>query len=174
MGGKRIGIVGLGSIGQEVAKRLEAFGCKISYYSRKEKPWISYSFYGDVHELASASDILVICCALTEETHHLINKEVLMALGKEGVIVNIARGGIIDEKELVQCLLQGEIAGAGLDVFEDEPHVPEELLGLDSVVLSSHSAVFTHESFKQVYELVVGNLEAFFSNKPLLSPVSYE
>nr|GMD38089.1 glyoxylate/hydroxypyruvate reductase HPR3-like [Ipomoea batatas] len=174
VGGKRVGIVGLGSIGQQVAKRLEAFGCPISYYSRKEKPWTSYCFYTDVHQLATASDILVICCALTPETHHLINKEIILALGKEGVIVNIARGGVIDEKELVQCLLQGEIAGAGLDVYEHEPHVPKELLGLDCVVLSPHYAVFTHESFKQVYELIVGNLEAFFSNQPLLSPLLHE
>lgn len=174
VGGKRVGIVGLGSIGQQVAKRLEAFGCPISYYSRKEKPWTSYCFYADVHQLATASDILVICCALTPETHHLINKEIILALGKEGVIVNIARGGVIDEKELVQCLLQGEIAGAGLDVYEHEPHVPKELLGLDCVVLSPHYAVFTHESFKQVYELIVGNLEAFFSNQPLLSPLLHE
>nr|GMD31621.1 glyoxylate/hydroxypyruvate reductase HPR3-like [Ipomoea batatas]GMD36470.1 glyoxylate/hydroxypyruvate reductase HPR3-like [Ipomoea batatas] len=174
VGGKRVGIVGLGSIGQQVAKRLEAFGCPISYYSRKEKPWTSYCFYADVHQLATASDILVICCALTPETHHLINKEILLALGKEGVIVNIARGGVIDEKELVQCLLQGEIAGAGLDVYEHEPHVPKELLGLDCVVLSPHYAVFTHESFKQVYELIVGNLEAFFANQPLLSPLLHE
>lgn len=94
-----------------------------------------------------------------------------MALGKDGVIINIARGSIIDEKELVQFLQQGKIAGAGLDVFEHEPNVPKELLELDNVVLSPHFAVFTEESFKDSYDLVVGNLDAFFSNKPLLSPV---
>jgi hydroxypyruvate reductase 2 len=99
----------------------------------------------------------------------MINKEVLSALGKEGVIVNIGRGAIINEKEMVQCLVQGEIAGAGLDVFENEPDVPVELFAMDNVVLSPHIAVFTPESFLDLMDLVMGNLEAFFSNKPLLS-----
>ncbi|OIT21861.1 glyoxylatehydroxypyruvate reductase hpr3 [Nicotiana attenuata] len=170
VGGRKVGIVGLGSIGLEVAKRLEAFGCIISYQSRKKKP-VVYPFYPDVHELATKSDVLVICCALTDQTHHLINKEVLLALGKEGIIINIARGAIINEMELVQCLVQGDIAGAGLDVFENEPNVPEELLSLDNVVLSQHVAFLTEDSFRDLYELMSGNLEAFFLNKPLLSPV---
>ncbi|XP_052194173.1 glyoxylate/hydroxypyruvate reductase HPR3-like [Diospyros lotus] len=171
LGGKRVGIVGLGSIGLEVAKRLEAFGCSISYNSRKKKPSVSYPFYYDICELAANSDILVICCALTDQTCYLINKEVLLALGKEGVVVNIARGPVIDEKDLVQCLLRGDIAGAGLDVFENEPEVPEELFTLDNVVMSPHCAFCTEESFLALYELMSGNLEAIFSNKPLLSPV---
>ncbi|GKV12972.1 hypothetical protein SLEP1_g24055 [Rubroshorea leprosula] len=171
LSGKRVGIVGLGSIGSEVAKRLEAFGCSVSYNSRKKKPDVSYPFYSDVRELAADCDILAVCCALTEETHHLINKEVLKALGKEGVIVNIARGAIIDEKELVQCLVQGEVGGAGLDVFEHEPDVPSELFELDNVVMNPHNSVFTYESFQDQRKVVVGNLEAFFSNEPLLTPV---
>ena len=139
MGGRKVGIVGLGSIGLEVAKRLEAFGCIISYQSRKKKP-VVYSFYPDVHELATKCNVLVICCALTDETHHPINKK-------------------------------GQIAGAGLDVFENEPNVPEELFSLDNVVLSQHVAFFTEDSFRDLYELMSGNLEAFFLNKPLLSPV---
>ncbi|XP_022870306.1 glyoxylate/hydroxypyruvate reductase HPR3-like, partial [Olea europaea var. sylvestris] len=171
LGGKKIGIVGLGSIGIEVARRLEAFGCIISYNSREKKSFVPYPFYADIRELAAISDVLVLCCALTKQTHHLINREVLLALGKEGLIVNIARGAIIDEKELVQCLQQGLIAGAGLDVFEIEPHVPQVLLTLENVVLSPHCAAFTEESFGDLYELMSDNLEAFFSNKPLLSPV---
>ncbi|KAL3536905.1 hypothetical protein ACH5RR_000271 [Cinchona calisaya] len=171
LSGKRVGIVGLGSIGLEVGKRLEAFDCKISYQSRKKKPSASYHFYTDVCELAEHSDILIVCCALNDQTYHLINKEVLLALGKEGVIVNIARGSIIDEKELVQFLQQGKIAGAGLEVFEHEPNVPEELFELDNVVLSPHAAVYTEESYKDLYDLIIRNLEAFFSNKPLISPV---
>jgi hydroxypyruvate reductase 2 len=99
----------------------------------------------------------------------MINREVLLALGKEGVIVNIGRGAIIDEKEMVQCLAEGEIGGAGLDVFENEPNVPKEFFALDNVVLEPHLAVFTPESFKALRDLMIGNLEAFFSNKPLLS-----
>lgn len=174
LGGKRVGIIGLGNIGQEVAKRLQAFDCKISYQSRTKMASVSYPFYTDVSELASNSDILIVCCALNDQTYHLINKEVLQALGRQGVIINVARGAIIDEKALVQFLQEGKIAGAGLDVFEHEPKVPEELLGLDNVVLSPHFAVFTEESFRDLYDLVVGNLEAFFSNKPLLSPVPFD
>ncbi|XP_065630041.1 glyoxylate/hydroxypyruvate reductase HPR3-like [Quercus suber] len=169
--GKRIGIVGLGSIGQEVAKRLEAFGCSISYNSRKQKQSFSYPFYSNVVKLSANSDALVICCGLSDQTHHLINKEVLLALGKEGVIINVGRGAIIDEKEMVQCLVQGDIGGAGLDVFENEPNVPKELFALDNIVLSPHRGAFTHETLTSMREIVVGNLEAFFSNKPLLSQV---
>lgn len=173
LGGKRVGVVGLGNIGLQVAKRLEAFGCNILYNSRKKKP-VLYPFFSNVCELAANSDALVVCCGLTDQTHHMINREVLLALGKEGVIVNVGRGAIIDEKEMVQCLVQGEIAGAGLDVYENEPNVPKEFLSMDNVVLSPHVAVFTSESFEDLCELVVGNLEAFFSNKPLLSPVTDE
>ncbi|XP_010058443.2 glyoxylate/hydroxypyruvate reductase HPR3 [Eucalyptus grandis] len=171
LGGKRVGIVGLGRIGLKVAKRVEAFGRAISYNSREKKPQISYPFYSNVRDLAANSDALVICCGLTEQTHHMVDREVLLALGKEGVIVNIGRGPIIDEKEMVQLLVQGQLGGAGLDVFENEPDVPEELLGLDNVVLSPHVADFTPETVSNLCDLIVGNLEAFFSNKPLFSPV---
>lgn len=169
--GKRVGIVGLGGIGLEIAKRLEALGCNVLYTSRKKKTFLSYPFYSDVCQLAAHSDALIICCALTDQTRHMIDKDVFSALGKEGVIVNVGRGAIVDEKEMVRCLVHGEIAGAGLDVFENEPDVPKELFELDNAVLSPHRAVFTPESFMALCELVVGNLEAFFSNKPLLSPV---
>ncbi|KAJ7951033.1 Glyoxylate/hydroxypyruvate reductase hpr3-like protein [Quillaja saponaria] len=171
LGGKRVGIVGLGRIGLEVAKRLEAFGCIILYHSKKEKQFVSYPFYSNVVELAAKSNALVICCALTEQTLHLINKEVMLALGKEGILVNIGRGALIDENEMVRCLMEGEIGGAGLDVFENEPHVPKELVALDNVVLSPHASVFTSESEMALSDLVAENLEAFFSNKPLITPV---
>ncbi|KAF8036172.1 hypothetical protein BT93_C2007 [Corymbia citriodora subsp. variegata] len=171
LGNKRVGIVGLGRIGSKVAKRLEAFGCTVLYNSRKKKPYISYPFYSNVCELATNCDALVICCGLNEQTRHMINREVLLALGKEGVVVNVGRGPIIDEKEMVQLLVQGELGGTGLDVFEKEPNVPEEFLGLDNVILSPHTAVFTLEIVSDLCDLIVGNLEAFFSNKPLLSPV---
>ncbi|KAB1218839.1 Glyoxylate/hydroxypyruvate reductase HPR3 [Morella rubra] len=174
LGGKRIGIIGLGRIGFQVAKRLEAFGCSILYNSRKRKDFVSYPFYTSLCELAANSDVLIICCGLTEETRHMIDREVLLALGKEGVIINIGRGAIIDETELVRCLVQGEIGGAGLDVFENEPNVPIEFFELDNVVLSPHLAVFTPESFKALCDILIGNLEAFFSDKPLLSPVMDE
>jgi len=155
----------------EVAKRLEPFGCIISYNSKHKKPTVSYPFYSTVLELATTSHVLVLCCELNQQTKHIINREVLLALGKGGFIVNVGRGGLIDEKELVKCLIEGEIGGAGLDVFEKEPHVPQELFQMNNVVLSPHSAVTTTESFMSICELVAGNLEAFFSNRPLITPV---
>ncbi|KAA0049006.1 hypothetical protein IC582_012304 [Cucumis melo] len=170
LNGKRIGIVGLGQIGSKVAKRLEGFDCKISYNSRTKKPLVPYSFYSNVHELASNCDGLVICCGLTKETQHMIDREVMVALGKDGVIINVGRGAIIDEKAMVECLIKGEIGGVGLDVFENEPEIPEELFNFDNVVLSPHVAVMTHETLVGLSRLVVDNLEALFSNKPLVSP----
>lgn len=102
----------------------------------------------------------------------MINDDVLGVLGKNGVIVNIGRGPIIDEEALVKRLMDGTIGGAALDVFENEPNVPVELLGLDNVVLSPHRAAFTKEAMYEAFKIVTGNLDAFFSNKPLLSPVS--
>ncbi|KAG2677453.1 hypothetical protein I3843_12G100300 [Carya illinoinensis] len=174
LGGKRVGIVGLGSIGSEVAKRLVAFGCRIAYNSRNKKPSAPYTYHANVCDLAVNSDVIVVCCALTKETHHIINKDVMTALGKGGVIINVGRGALVDEKELVQYLTRGEIGGAGLDVFEKEPDVPKELFTLDNVVLSPHRAVLTPESFEAVREVMTANLNAFFSDKPLLSPVQYE
>ncbi|XP_072956883.1 glyoxylate/hydroxypyruvate reductase HPR3-like [Typha angustifolia] len=172
VGGKRIGIVGLGSIGSEVAKRLEAFGCIIMYNSRSQKPSVPYKYFSNVRDLAVESDVLVLSCSLTAETHHLINRDILLALGKNGVLINIGRGALVDEKELVRCLMEGVIGGAGLDVFENEPHVPKELFHMDNVVLSSHRAVITPESIDDLCEVVIGNLEAFFANRELLTPIS--
>ncbi|XVE64938.1 hypothetical protein DITRI_Ditri07aG0142200 [Diplodiscus trichospermus] len=174
LGGKRVGIVGLGNIGSKVAKRLSAFESSIAYNSRKKKQSVPFPFYANVCDLAANSDVLVLCCALTDETYHIINKDVMVALEKQGVIINVGRGSLIDEKELVQCLVRGEIGGAGLDVFEDEPNVPKELFELDNVVLSPHCAVMTPQSFEALLKLIVANLKAFFSNKPLLSVVSNE
>ncbi|KAJ0035059.1 hypothetical protein Pint_26383 [Pistacia integerrima] len=174
LGGKQVGMVGMGKIGSDVVKRLQAFGCIISYNSRRKKSAIPFPYYADVYELAVNSDVLVVCCALTEETHHIINKDVMTALGKEGVIINVGRGALIDEKEMVKLLVRGEIGGVGLDVFENEPHVPKELFQLDNVVLSPHCAVATPECFDALEELIVFNLKAFFANKPLWSVVNLE
>ncbi|XP_042512720.1 glyoxylate/hydroxypyruvate reductase HPR3-like [Macadamia integrifolia] len=167
--GKRVGIVGLGQIGSEVAKRLLAFGCSISYNSRKKKPSIAFPYYSDVRDLAANSVVLILCCALTKETHHIINRDVLLELGEKGVIINVGRDDLIDEKELILCLMQREIGGAGLDVIENEPDVPKELLVLDNVKLSPHRAVWTPESLLSLQDLTIANLEAFFSDKPLVS-----
>ncbi|KAK3132308.1 hypothetical protein QOZ80_6AG0519330 [Eleusine coracana subsp. coracana] len=141
--GKRVGIVGLGRIGSLIARRLAAFGCPVSYHSRSPKPSSPYTFYPTARALAADSDVLVLCCALTEETRRMVGRDVMEALGSGGVLVNVGRGGLVDEPELVRCLRDGVIAGAGLDVYENEPDVPRELLAMDNVVLSDHRAVLT-------------------------------
>nr|GEU66734.1 glyoxylate/hydroxypyruvate reductase HPR3-like [Tanacetum cinerariifolium] len=118
-------------------------GCIVSYTSRQQKHSTPFTFYPNVLHLASSCNALIVCCALTNDTHHVINNTVMKALGKHGVIVNVARGAIIDEVELVKCLVEGEIGGAGLDVIENEPNVPKELFGLDNVVLLPHKTAFT-------------------------------
>ncbi|XP_010254093.1 PREDICTED: hydroxyphenylpyruvate reductase-like [Nelumbo nucifera] len=168
--GKSVGILGLGRIGSAIAKRANAFGCPISYYSRSEKSNTDYKYYPSAVELAANCEILVIACALTEETHHIVNREVIDALGPQGIIINIGRGSHIDEPELVSALVEGRLAGAGLDVFENEPQVPEQLFGLDNVVLLSHVGSDTVETCKEMADLVIANLEAHFLNKPLLTP----
>ncbi|GKC32353.1 hydroxyphenylpyruvate reductase-like protein [Tanacetum coccineum] len=169
--GKTVGIIGLGRIGTAIAKRAEALKCPISYYSRSEKPESKYKYFPSVTELASNSEILVVACSLTEETHHIISREVIDALDPEGTLINIRRGAHIDEPELVRALVDGRVAGAGLDVFEHEPDVPEELFGLDNVVLLSHVASGTTETRNAMADPVVSNLEAQISKKPLLAPV---
>jgi glyoxylate/hydroxypyruvate reductase len=166
-----VGILGLGRIGLAIAKRAEAFDCPINYYSRSEKPYPNYSYYRTPVDLASNCDVLVVACALTEETHHIVNRAVIDALGPKGVLINIGRGPHVDEPELVSALVDGRLGGAGLDVFENEPHVPEELFALDNVVLVPHVGSATIETRTAMADLVLGNLEAHFLNKPLLTPV---
>ncbi|XP_062089275.1 glyoxylate/hydroxypyruvate/pyruvate reductase 2KGR-like [Humulus lupulus] len=169
--GKRVGIIGLGRIGLAVSKRAEAFSCPIAYYSRSEKAGVSYKYYPTVTELAANSDILVVACALTEETRNIVNREVIDALGPKGVLINIGRGPHVDEPELVSALVEGRLGGAGLDVYQNEPEVPEALFGLENVVLLPHVGSGTIETRQGMADLVVRNLEAHFLKKPLLTPV---
>ncbi|CAN1215566.1 Glyoxylate/hydroxypyruvate/pyruvate reductase 2KGR [Linum perenne] len=169
--GKTVGIIGLGRIGMAIAQRAEAFNCPISYFSRSQKSDVRYKYYPTVIDLATNCDILVVACALTPETRHIINRDVMNALGPNGVLINIGRGPHVDEQELVSALVEGRLGGAGLDVFQDEPNVPEELFKLENVVLLPHVGSATVETRKAMADLVVGNLEAHFLNKPLLTPV---
>lgn len=171
IGGRRVGIVGLGNIGSQIAKRLQALGCTVCYNSRTRKDSVPYRFFPNVYDLAAESDVLVVACALNKATRHIVGKDVLEALGKDGVIVNISRGANVDQAELVRALKEGRIAGAGLDVFENEPGAPGELFSMDNVVMTPHVAVFTAESMSDLRENTVANLEAFFSGEPLLTPV---
>lgn len=122
-------------------------------------------------ELASNCDVLVVACPLTEETRHIVNREVIDALGPKGVLINIGRGPHVDEAELVSALVEGRLGGAGLDVYEKEPEVPEQLFGLENVVLLPHVGSGTVETRNVMADLVVENLEAHFLKKPLLTPV---
>ncbi|KAJ7963008.1 Hydroxyphenylpyruvate reductase [Quillaja saponaria] len=169
--GKTVGILGLGRIGTAVAKRAEAFNCSICYYSRTEKQDSNYKYYPSVVALASNCHVLIIACPLTPETHHIVNHEVIDALGPKGVLINIGRGPHVDERELVSALLEGRLGGAGLDVFENEPNVPDELLGLENVVLVPHIGSATVETRKAMADLVIENLVAHFQGKPLLTPL---
>lgn len=170
--GKSVGIIGLGRIGLAIAKRAESFGCTISYCSRSQKVDSRYKYYPHVIELASNCHVLIVACALTNETYHIVNRQVIDALGSKGVVVNIGRGAHIDEPELVSALVEGRLGGAGLDVFEHEPEVPEQLFGLENVVLSPHRGSATEETRKNMADLIIANLEAHFLGKPLLTPVA--
>lgn len=168
--GKTMGIVGLGRIGAAIAKRAEAFGLNIIYHGPRDKK-VSYPFIASLEEMTAKSDILMIACPYTADTHHLVDAKVLKALGREGVLVNIARGKIVDEKALVDALEAGVIAGAGLDVFEKEPDVPSALCRLDNVVLQPHVGSATHETRGAMAQLVVDNLLLYFEKAEVLTPV---
>jgi lactate dehydrogenase-like 2-hydroxyacid dehydrogenase len=168
--GRRYGIFGLGRIGQAIAKRLEAFDAQISYCGRRKLD-VPYVFHDTIVGLAANCDVLIIAAAATAETRHVVSKDVLDALGPKGSLVNIARGSLVDETALVAALGEGKIAGAALDVFEHEPHVPEALFGLRNVVLTPHVASATHETRGAMAALVLANLEAQFTGRPLPAAV---
>lgn len=169
--GARLGIVGLGRIGQAIASRAEAFGMSIAYTGRSAKPELTYSFYPTAQTLAAAVDFLVVITPGGAGTRHLINAEVLRALGPEGYLINVARGSVVDEAALVEALQKGVIAGAGLDVFEREPHPLEALRSMDNVVLTPHMASATVQTRHAMANLAVGNLRAHFEGKPLFTPI---
>ncbi len=170
MAGKTAGIVGLGRIGQAIARRLAAFDMNIIYHGREEKQDQPYEYYADLTEMASAADFLVVSCTGGEETKNLVNYGVLEALGSKGFLVNIARGSVVNEEDLLIILRNQAIAGAGLDVFAAEPHVPEAMLTMDNVVLLPHIGSATIETRTEMGQLVIRNLRAHFEGEPLLTP----
>lgn len=168
---KTVGIVGLGRIGTAIAERCEAFGCAIAWHGPRSKEGVSWPLYADPRELAEWADVLVAACPGGAATRGIISREVIEALGPKGVFVNIARGSVVDEPALVEALVAGRLGGAGLDVFADEPRVPEALFALDSVVLAPHAASGTHETRAAMGQLVLENVAAWFAGRPLLTPV---
>ncbi|NND92920.1 MAG: 2-hydroxyacid dehydrogenase [Granulosicoccus sp.] len=170
--GKRAGIYGMGSIGLALARRLEGFGMPVSYCNRSPRSDSSHRFIASLEELAAAVDYLFITAAATPDTNGSVNAAVLRALGSDGYLINVSRGTLVDEPELVSCLRDGVIAGAGLDVFAHEPSVPSALLALDNVVLQPHNASGTWETREAMGKLVLDNLAAYFNEQSLLTPVS--
>jgi lactate dehydrogenase-like 2-hydroxyacid dehydrogenase len=168
LGGKRVGILGLGRIGKAIATRVAALGMDVGYTGRKPQD-VPYAFHPDLKSLAVWSDFLVVACPGGAATRHIVNADVFAALGKKGILVNIARGSIVDEAALVQALQDGTIKGAGLDVFDDEPHVPAPLLTMDHVVLLPHVGSATRETRKAMGDLCKANLDAWFAGKPVLT-----
>lgn len=171
LNGKTVGILGLGRIGKEIAARAQAMRMRILYHGRRCQPLEPYIYYADLVEMARQCDWLVAVAPGGKETERVISRQVLEALGPQGFLVNMGRGTLVDEPALVEMLQAGELAGAALDVFENEPQVPEALFGLDNVVLSPHQGSATHQTRRQMGEMVVANLEAHFAGEPLPSAV---
>jgi lactate dehydrogenase-like 2-hydroxyacid dehydrogenase len=170
VGGKVLGVLGLGRIGEAIAKRAQACGMTIRYHNRSRKN-VPYPYDKDVVELAKNSDVLMVITPGGAETAKLVNAKVLDALGPEGYLVNVARGSVVDEPVLLQYLQEKRIAGAGLDVYADEPRVPEAFFKLDNAVLFPHVASATLETRKAMGDLQVENLLLHFAGKPVKTPV---
>ena len=169
---RRVGMVGMGRIGQAVARRLDASKVPVVYHSRKPADGVSYKHYPDLIEMAKAVDTLVIIVPGGAGTAKMVNADVMKALGPRGVIINVARGTVVDEHALIAALKSGAILAAGLDVYEKEPNVPDELKAMQNVVLLPHigsGSVVTRNTMDQ---LVVDNLKAWFAGKPPLTPVA--
>jgi len=169
--GARLGIVGMGRIGQVIARRAQAFDMAIAYTARSPRPGLPWTYHADPAELAAHSDFLVVITPGGSATRHLIDARVLRALGPHGILINVARGSVVDETALIEALEQGVIAGAGLDVFEDEPRVPERLKALPHVVLAPHVGSATLATRQAMADLAFGNLREHFAGRALLSPV---
>jgi lactate dehydrogenase-like 2-hydroxyacid dehydrogenase len=167
----RVGIIGLGRIGSAIALRLSAFGCAIAYHNRRPVEGTRYKYVESAVELARTVDVLIVATSGGSGTQGLVNREVIEALGADGYLVNIARGSVVDEDALVSALTEGRLAGAGLDVFADEPNVPEALLSLDNVVLLPHVGSGTVETRAAMEELTLRNLESFLRTGQLVTPV---
>ena len=168
---RTVGMVGMGRIGQAIAKRIEAFGRPIVYHTRRPAAGVSYRHYPDLVAMARDVDTLIAIVPGGPATKNMINREVLEALGSNGVLINMARGSVVDEPALIEALRSKKILSAGLDVFADEPRVPNELIEMDHVVLLPHVASASIETRRAMGQLVVDNLRAWAAGKPPLTPV---
>jgi lactate dehydrogenase-like 2-hydroxyacid dehydrogenase len=169
--GKRLGILGLGRIGQAIARRGCGFNMDVRYHNRRQRPGVPYQYEPSLTELARWSDFLVVACEGGPGTRHLVSSAVIDALGPKGIIVNIARGTVIDQGAMVRALAEGGLGGAGLDVLENEPAVPKELMEMDQVALMPHVGSATVETRRAMGQLVLDNLACFVAGRGLLTPI---
>jgi lactate dehydrogenase-like 2-hydroxyacid dehydrogenase len=169
--GKRVGILGMGRIGKQIGQRAEAMNNTVAYHSRTPVADVRYKHYPDLVSLAKNSDFLVVIIPSTPQTQKIVSRAVIEALGPTGILVNVARGAVVDEDALVEALKSGKLGGAGLDVFVNEPQVPESLFAMDNVVLQPHVGSATHETRRAMSQLVLDNLDAKFAGKPLLTEI---
>lgn len=167
---RRAGILGYGRIGRRLADLLRGLGMQVSYTARHERPDAPDSFCPDAAALAGACDLLFVTAAGGDQTRGLVDAAVLEALGPEGIVVNVARGPVVDAAALAAALQSGAIAGAGLDVFDDEPHVPPALLAAPNCVLTPHIGSATVQARRAMAQLVLDNLAAHFAGRPLPTP----
>lgn len=171
VGGKVCGIVGLGGIGKALATRAQAFDMDVHFYNPRSRPDVPYTRHDSLLSLAKQADFLVLTVPGGAATRHLVNGAVLRALGPQGFLINIARGSVVDQQALIAALEAGEIAGAGLDVFEQEPEIPAALLNRDDVVITPHFASSTVETMAAMADLVFENLLAFSQGEAVLTRV---
>ena len=169
--GKKLGILGMGTIGQQIAKRAAAFDLEVGYHNRKPKEGVAQRYFDDLKSLAAWADFLVLAAPGGPATKHLVNAEVLDALGPQGYLVNIGRGSVVDTDALAAALRENRIAGAGLDVYESEPKRPEQLVGLDNVLLTPHMAGWSPEATQKSVDHFLANAEGHFAGRGVLTPV---
>jgi hydroxypyruvate reductase len=164
--GRRVGVYGMGEIGRKIASRVAAFETEVAYFSRSRHD-VPYQYLPSLEALAEWCSVLMIAVRAGADTHHAVDANILRKLGKDGYVVNISRGSVIDQKALVAALTEEAIAGAGLDVYEKEPHAPDALTAFANVVLTPHVGGHTLESHVAMQSCVIANLEAFFAGRPL-------
>jgi lactate dehydrogenase-like 2-hydroxyacid dehydrogenase len=169
---RKVGIVGMGRIGKAIGKRLDAFGVPVVYHSRNPQAGVDYKYYPKLVDMARDVDTLMVIVPGGPATKNMINKEILEALGPRGILINMARGSVVDEPALIEALKNKTIYSAGLDVFVKEPEVPKELIAMDHIVLFPHLGSASEATRAAMDQLVVDNLLAWASGKPPLTPVA--
>lgn len=171
LAGKKVGIVGLGRIGKEIAHRLIPFEVELAYFGRHPQK-VAWPFFDDLKKLAAHADILIVCCPGGPATHQIIDADVLGALGPAGILVNVARGSVVNEKDLCTALINKTILGAALDVFNEEPLPGSPLRTLDNVILTPHIGSATNETRLEMAALAIKNLCSFFDTGQAITPVN--